>query len=171
MSYMKLKTSPMQSFNHKENENRFDLHHRPNFPWNSVNSYPFRNLAEADERVPENPCINNPCGPNSQCRVIGNQGACSCLPNYIGRPPNCRPECVINSECPSNKACINERCIDPCVGKCGHNALCSVVKHNPVCNCLSGYEGDPFTRCTVIPVTCKTLILHFLLNIFSSSKN
>lgn len=102
-----------------------------------------------------NPCINNPCGPNSQCRVIGNQGACSCLPNYIGRPPNCRPECTLNAECASNKACQNERCIDPCVGKCGDNAVCSVVKHNPVCNCISGYEGDAFTRCTIIVVTCK----------------
>lgn len=109
----------------------------------------------------DNPCINNPCGPNSQCRVIGTQGACSCLPNYIGRPPNCRPECTINAECASNKACINERCIDPCIGKCGENAVCSVVKHNPVCNCISGYEGDPFTRCTVIVVTCKNLIHSF----------
>lgn len=130
----------------------------------SVNCYSFCCLVQADERTPENPCINNPCGPHSQCRVIGNQGACSCLPNYMGRPPNCRPECVIDSECPSNKACKNERCIDPCVGTCGVNALCNVVKHNPVCICISGYDGDPYTQCTIKPVTRKTLILlHCLL--------
>lgn len=131
----------------------------------SANCYPFC-LAQTEERIPENPCINNPCGPHSVCRVIGNQGACSCLPNYIGRPPNCRPECVIDSECPSNKACINERCIDPCVGKCGVNALCSVVKHNPVCNCISGYEGDPYTQCIIKPITRKTLLL---LHLFANS--
>lgn len=122
-------------------------------PWNKINVHFIAGI-QKDEA---NPCIDNPCGPNSQCRVVGNQGACSCLPNYIGRPPNCRPECTINAECASNKACINELCVDPCIGKCGENTLCSVVKHNPVCNCISGYEGDPFTRCTVIVVTCKNL--------------
>lgn len=102
-----------------------------------------------------NPCVPSPCGPNSQCRVIGNQGACSCLPNYVGRPPNCRPECTINAECASNKACRNERCVDPCIGYCGENALCSVVKHNPVCTCNTGYEGDPLTRCTITVVPRK----------------
>lgn len=102
-----------------------------------------------------NPCVPSPCGPNSQCRVIGNQGACSCLPNYVGRPPTCRPECTINAECPSNKACRNERCVDPCIGYCGENAICSVVKHNPVCTCNTGYEGDPLTRCTITVITCK----------------
>lgn len=122
----------------------------------SANCYPFY-IAQADERVPENPCLNNPCGANSVCRVVNNQGACSCLPNYLGRPPNCRPECVIDSECPSNKACQNERCVEPCIGKCGVNALCSVVNHKPVCSCISGYEGDPYTQCTIRPVTRKTL--------------
>lgn len=110
-----------------------------------------------------NPCVPSPCGPNSQCRVIGNQGACSCLPNYIGRPPNCRPECTNNAECPSNKACQNERCVDPCPGYCGHNALCRVVKHNPKCTCNPGYEGDPLLQCTPVAVTRK-IYLFYLVN-------
>lgn len=97
-----------------------------------------------------NPCIPSPCGPNSQCRIIGEQGVCTCIPNYVGRPPNCRPECVINSECPSNLACINEKCADPCPGSCGINSLCSVVKHSPVCSCPPGYEGNPLTQCSVM---------------------
>lgn len=97
-----------------------------------------------------NPCVPSPCGPNSQCRVIGSQAACSCIPNYKGRPPNCRPECTINAECPSNKACQNELCIDPCPGSCGLNALCNVVDHSSICTCIPGYEGNPTTECTVI---------------------
>lgn len=98
-----------------------------------------------------NPCVPSPCGPNSQCRVVGNTPACSCLPNYIGRAPNCRPECTINAECPGNLACVNERCKDPCPGSCGVQATCMVVKHAPVCSCLIGYTGDPFAGCSIIP--------------------
>lgn len=97
-----------------------------------------------------NPCVPSPCGPNSQCRVIDGLPACSCLPNYVGRAPNCRPECVINEGCPGNLACQNEQCVDPCPGSCGVNTYCNVVKHNPVCICNEGYTGDPFTEC--IPI-------------------
>jgi hypothetical protein len=99
---------------------------------------------------PINPCIPSPCGPFSLCRDVNLQPVCSCVQNYIGRPPNCRPECTINSECFSNRACINERCKDPCPGSCGFNALCNVVNHSPVCSCMSGYQGDPFSGCTEI---------------------
>lgn len=105
------------------------------------------------QQDPVNPCIPSPCGPNSQCKVVGATGVCSCLQNYIGRPPNCRPECTMNAECPSNKACINERCKDPCRGSCGFNTECRVVSHSPVCTCTSGYEGDPFSGCVLMP--CK----------------
>lgn len=98
-----------------------------------------------------NPCVPSPCGLNSQCRVVGTQPACSCLPSYIGRPPNCRPECTINAECPGNLACQNEKCKDPCPGSCGSSTTCTVLKHSPVCVCISGYTGDPFTGCSLIP--------------------
>lgn len=105
---------------------------------------------------PENPCIPSPCGPNSQCRVISNTPACSCLPNYIGRAPNCRPECTINAECPSNRACQSEKCVDPCPGSCGVNTECSVINHSPVCSCQIGFTGDPFGGCNIIP--SKTIL-------------
>lgn len=72
---------------------------------------------------------------------------CSCVQNYIGRPPNCRPECSMNSECPGNLACIREKCQNPCTGSCGTHALCTVVKHIPICTCELGYTGDPFSGC------------------------
>lgn len=96
---------------------------------------------------PVDPCLPSPCGPNAQCRVVGTQAACTCQPNYIGRPPNCRPECTIDAECASNLACQNERCIDPCPGACGSNAICQVVNHRAVCQCSDGYEGNPLVQC------------------------
>lgn len=96
------------------------------------------------------PCNPSPCGPNSECRAVGDTPACSCLRNYIGRPPNCRPECMINPECPSNLACLNEKCVDPCPGSCGANADCAVINHRSICSCRSGYTGDPFGGCSLI---------------------
>lgn len=97
------------------------------------------------------PCQPSPCGPNSQCREINEQAVCSCLPNFIGSPPQCRPECIISSECSQNQACLQQKCANPCVNVCGQNAICQVRNHSPICICLSGYSGDPFTRCQRIP--------------------
>lgn len=93
----------------------------------------------------------SPCGPNSQCKVINEQAVCSCLPTFIGSSPGCRPECTSSSECPQNKACINQKCSDPCPGTCGSNTRCEVINHSPICSCLPQYTGDPFSRCTPLP--------------------
>lgn len=101
-------------------------------------------------RDPINPCIPTPCGPNSDCKVVGDRPACSCLANYMGIPPNCRPECTINHECPYNRACMNQKCIDPCPGSCGFNTQCVVINHTPSCTCDINYTGDPFQGCTLV---------------------
>lgn len=101
--------------------------------------------------VPKDPCIPSPCGAYSECRNIGSIPSCSCLATYIGNPPNCRPECTINSDCPPSQACMQQKCRDPCPGSCTPLAQCSVVNHIPICSCLSGYTGDPFTNCFVQP--------------------
>lgn len=82
--------------------------------------------------------------------MVDNHAACSCLPYYIGYPPNCHPECKSDHECLSNFACINERCKDPCPGSCASNAICRVVNHKAVCMCIEGYSGDPYTACSVV---------------------
>lgn len=102
-----------------------------------------------DVKVPTDPCVPSPCGPYSQCRNIGNTPSCSCLVGYVGFPPQCRPECTINTECPSHLACIREKCMDPCPGSCGINAKCSVINHTPICVCPTNYEGDPFNHCNI----------------------
>lgn len=106
---------------------------------------------------PANPCEPSPCGPYSQCRDINRTPACSCKPNYIGSPPNCRPQCVIQADCPSNLACKNERCVDPCPGSCGALALCQVINHNPVCTCPPGYTGNALVSCQLEPSKISTL--------------
>ncbi|XP_033611631.1 stabilin-1 [Cryptotermes secundus] len=106
---------------------------------------------EPVQAEPGDPCNPSPCGPNSQCRQVNGQGVCSCLPNYIGSPPGCRPECVVSSECPQNRACLNQKCVDPCPGPCGQNTRCEVINHSPICSCRQGFTGDPFSRCFTIP--------------------
>lgn len=81
------------------------------------------------------------------CREINNQPVCSCVSEMIGNPPNCRPECTTNSECPSNLACMNQKCRDPCVGACAPTAECKVVSHTTICICPNGLVGDPLVQC------------------------
>lgn len=104
---------------------------------------------------PENPCVPSPCGPYSQCKVSGESPSCSCLPEYVGVPPFCKPECIGNSECASHLACINQKCKDPCPETCATNAECRVISHTPQCFCSIGYTGDPFTSCTPAPPQCE----------------
>lgn len=80
------------------------------------------------------------------------------MSSYIGIPPNCRPECSINSECRTNLACINQKCSDPCPGSCGLNAYCNVYNHMPVCSCSEGFVGDPFTQCNPKPTESNYFI-------------
>lgn len=98
------------------------------------------------------PCDPSPCGANAICKERNGAGSCSCLPDYTGDPyQGCRPECVQNSDCVHTKACINNKCKDPCVGACGINAQCQVINHQPSCSCLSGYTGDPLKSCHISP--------------------
>ena len=109
--------------------------------------------------IPPRPCVPTPCGPNSVCQEVAGQAQCGCQANMIGSAPNCRPECSLNSDCPSNRACVNNRCVDPCPGSCALNAICQVVNHSPVCSCLSGFSGNGFTECRPIPAVGKTRLV------------
>ena len=96
------------------------------------------------------PCNPNPCGQYSNPpRQRGDRCDCSCLQGMIGSPPNCRPECIFNPDCPTDKACQAQKCIDPCPGLCGINAYCRVRNHVPICVCNERHVGDPFSRCYV----------------------
>lgn len=117
---------------------------------------PFTSCKLKDFQVIEKqtPCIPSPCGPNAECKEHNSAGSCSCLPEYIGNPyEGCRPECTINTDCVQNKACIRNKCQDPCPGTCGQSATCVVVNHLPSCSCPSGYAGDPYRRCDILKGT------------------
>lgn len=114
---------------------------------------PFKKCIEiekTDLELPKYPCQPNPCGPYSQCRPINDSPSCSCMQGYIGAPPNCHPECLVNTDCPSHQACIAERCRNPCEGSCGFRAECRVHDQIPICSCPIGYSGDPFIQCTEV---------------------
>lgn len=111
---------------------------------------------------PKMPCNPSPCGANAICKERNGAGSCICLPEYFGDPyTGCRPECVTNSECDRKKACVNNKCRDPCPGTCGQNAECSVINHTPSCTCLPGYTGNPITACHMPPPSkIKKFIQH-----------
>lgn len=114
---------------------------------------------------PPTPCDPNPCGTNAQCKTQNGAIDCSCPGNYVGDPfSSCRPECVLNTDCPRDKSCSRNRCVDPCAGACGDNADCRVANHIPVCSCKEAHTGDPYGSCRPIPVKSKNsndIILRF----------
>lgn len=99
-----------------------------------------------------NPCEPTPCGANAKCKVSRNgAAACICTSGYFGNPyETCTPECIINTDCPYNRACLRNKCEDPCPGICGTAATCDVINHVPSCRCALGYTGNPYAFCHII---------------------
>lgn len=114
------------------------------------------------------PCNPSPCGSNAECTDRNGAASCRCIQDYFGDPyVACRPECTINAECPSNKACSRLHCVDPCPGLCGTNAQCRVINHIPTCTCIDRYEGDPFSSCRLRPIRKNLAMSAFkILNLF-----
>ena len=42
------------------------------------------------------------------------------------------------------------RCVDPCIGRCGRGAVCSVVDHSPFCSCPARTTGDARSECKTL---------------------
>lgn len=61
----------------------------------------------------------------------------------------------MNNDCPKTKACVSNKCRDPCPGVCGRNAECYVANHSPVCTCFCGYVGNPSVACHEMPKRMK----------------
>lgn len=95
------------------------------------------------------PCYPTPCGINTICRQSNNHAICECIPGYFGNAfgTGCHPECTFSTDCSRDKACINNKCADPCPGVCGYGAQCHTVNHSPICSCIDNMVGDPFTAC------------------------
>lgn len=100
--------------------------------------------------TPITPCARAQCGINAICQDVGDQAICTCPLGFIGNPTEeCKPECFMNSDCPNNEACDNQKCTDPCTSNniCGINAVCICSDHAVSCLCPDGYIGNPFTQC------------------------
>ena len=108
--------------------------------------------------TPVDPCYPSPCGDNAICnkhRTRERAATCVCIEGYFGDPfLSCRPECTQNNDCPTNRVCKNQKCVDPCPGLCGINAVCSVSNHRPSCDCLQGYTGNPSVSCNLSKIFC-----------------
>ncbi len=64
-------------------------------------------------------------------------------------------ECLINEECPLDKACRDKECVNPCDFKhCGPRAICSVEFHIAVCTCPTELQGNPEKAC--VEVGCRS---------------
>ena len=126
--------------------------------WFKILFFEWSILAIQPVEAPD-PCYPNPCGPNTNSpQVLGERCQCTCLPDMIGSPPNCKPECILNSDCRPEFACMSRKCRDPCPGLCGQNAICRVRNHVPLCICNQGYEGDPFSVCRLITSKIKSYL-------------
>jgi hypothetical protein len=63
-------------------------------------------------------------------------------------------ECKINQDCPDDKVCNSEECVDPCLTTtCGQNADCQASFHSSKCICRPGLQGNPYVKC--IEVECR----------------
>ena len=110
----------------------------------------------ARDPIPEDKCNPSPCGSNALC----DDGICTCLPEFQGNAyAGCRPECVLNNDCPRDRACIRNKCDNPCQGgACASNAQCAVINHVPMCSCPTGMTGNAFSLCSVIAGTADKIL-------------
>ncbi|XP_076233117.1 uncharacterized protein LOC143178381 [Calliopsis andreniformis] len=96
-------------------------------------------------------CETYTCGVNARCTISDGRPVCSCMNLHMGDPlSRCtRVECQINEDCSDSKVCTNNRCINPCDGLCGINAICETRNHVPTCYCPPEMTGDPFAVCRI----------------------
>lgn len=90
------------------------------------------------------------CGKGAECHGVNHRGICECLPGLGGNP---RVACVLlgcrsNTDCPTNKACINNKCENPCAfNVCTNQTECNVYNHAVECACPPGYRGNLEVGC------------------------
>lgn len=112
-----------------------------------------------------NPCIVNPCGPNTICTVSNHRASCSCLDGTVASPTakiGCvrspAQPCIENRNCPQGYACFNELCRAVCANDAGcmQNERCHFGACKPICrrddDCRN---GDVCSGLSCIP-GCRT---------------
>ena len=57
-------------------------------------------------------------------------------------------ECQVNKDCPLDKVCKSQECVNPCLTTaCGTRANCEVDFHTAICVCPPGLQGNPQAAC------------------------
>lgn len=91
------------------------------------------------------------CGTGATCYGAAHRANCECPPGFVGNP---NVACIVlgcrsNSDCPGEKACVSEKCVNPCeVGNlCAVPAECTVYRHKVQCTCPPGFVADAGTGC------------------------
>ena len=81
-----------------------------------------------------------------------------CTPKQDPIPDLAEPDCIVDADCPSGRACINEQCRNPCyeLNPCDPTAVCSVVDTVPfrtmICSCRTGWVPETDRSCVPIPI-------------------
>lgn len=93
------------------------------------------------------PCLSSQysCEVNKRCQVRNHRPMCVCKHGFVVNELGeltCAPDtltCARDFDCPSNAACVNGKCQNPCnVRKkkpCPDDKTCDVLDHRPVCIC------------------------------------
>lgn len=94
-------------------------------------------------------CSRVRCGAEAQCIARGHIATCECRAGARGNPwvACLRDECAADNDCATWLSCRTGVCRDPCPGACAQGALCSVLRHAPVCECPRGTQGNPKIEC------------------------
>lgn len=107
-------------------------------------------------------CDADSCAPTARCEGHRHQPVCTCQPGTTGNPyVECagyrdQPQCVTDSDCPSQLACVNARCENPCAKSdvCAPQQTCTVIDTSPLrtvmCRCPVDMIIDSSGRCVPI---------------------
>ncbi|SPP80067.1 blast:Fibrillin-1, partial [Drosophila guanche] len=95
--------------------------------------------------------------PQQDCRTLGCDVGDCVRHGYDYVCQQDTEQCYSDTDCPSEKSCLQGHCSDPCTmrGACGSNALCKTVLHRPRCSCPSCHIGRPEVECKPDP-NCLT---------------
>lgn len=144
---------------------------RKRLPCDSDESCPSSEFCFMDHYCRSTCASTRDCNTNEKCENGKCLTACSvdgdCSADYACLEWRCVPRienrCNNDNECGNNLACradyrgFND-CKDACENIiCGRNSICKVLSHQPVCECLPGYFGNPNDeRFGCRPIECTT---------------
>lgn len=100
-----------------------------------TNDHCFSNMTCVNQHCID-PCSNEVCGVNADCRVDNHSIVCECQQNYTG---NALVECFLMETISENHPCN--------LNPCGENAICREKNGSISCLCLPDFYGNPIKGC------------------------